>query len=130
MTRRIAIILEGRTEKAFRPSLRTYLEGQLAGQMPKLTFISEDGRLPTKDRLKRDVKRLLQQHDAVIAPTDVYTGVRPVEFTDAADARRKMRRWVGREPRFHPRNHREGAWEVATPACRSPRRGGSSCSAP
>lgn len=35
-----------------------------------------------------------------MALTDVYTGTR--EFVDAADARRKMREWVGPEPRFHP----------------------------
>jgi hypothetical protein len=54
--------------------------------MPKLTFISEDGRLPTEDRLKRNAQRLLVwQYDAVIALTDVYTGSRPFEFKDADD---------------------------------------------
>jgi hypothetical protein len=38
----------------------------------------------------------------VIALTDVYTGKVPPEFQDAADAKAKMRRWVGDEPRFHP----------------------------
>jgi hypothetical protein len=42
----------------------------------------------------------LRASDAVIALTDVYTGSN--EFTDAADAKRKMRDWVGGEPRFHP----------------------------
>jgi hypothetical protein len=103
VTKRIATIVEGATEKAFRKILRQYLGRKLAGQMPKLTFISEDGRLPTGPKLKRDVERLLaQQNDAMIARTDVYTGSRPPEFSDASDARMKMRQWVGDEPRFHP----------------------------
>jgi hypothetical protein len=71
--------------------------------MPKLTFISEDGRLPAGDRLKRDAQRLLVwQYDAVIALTDVYTGSRPSEFKDADDAKPTMSQWVGKEPRCHP----------------------------
>jgi len=38
----------------------------------------------------------------VIALTDVYTGTRPPDFSDAADAKSKMRLWVSNEPRFHP----------------------------
>jgi len=38
----------------------------------------------------------------VIALTDVYTGTTPPDFIDAQDAKNKMRRWVGEEPRFHP----------------------------
>ncbi len=103
MTKRIAIIVEGATEKAFATILRDYLTPRLAGQMPRLKFISEDGRLPTGDKLKRDVTRLLADgHDAVIALTDVYTGSRPPDFRSAADAKQKMREWVGPEPRFHP----------------------------
>jgi hypothetical protein len=103
VTKNIAIIVEGATEKAFEKVLREYLGRKSAGQMPKLKFISEDGRLPTGDRLKRDVERLLaQQYNAVIALTDVYTGSHPPEFKDAADARTKMKQWVGDEPRFHP----------------------------
>jgi hypothetical protein len=71
--------------------------------MPKLKFISEDGRIPTGEKLRRDVERLLHRdHDAVIALTDVYTGSNPPQFLNAADARTKMRQWVGPEPRFHP----------------------------
>ena len=102
MTKRIVIIVEGSTEKAFKPALLDYLSRKLASRMPKLKFISEDGRIPTKDRLKRDVKRLLEQHQAVIALTDIYTGPRPFDFLDAADAKNKMRQWVGHEPRFYP----------------------------
>jgi hypothetical protein len=100
---RIAIIVEGDTERAFERPLRAYLSGRLQNQMPKLTFISEDGRIPTGSHLKRDVERLLaKDHDAVIALTDVYTGSKPPEFTDASDAKNKMRQWVGQEPRFYP----------------------------
>lgn len=102
MTKRIAIIVEGATEKAFATILRDYLTSRLAGQMPRLKFFPEGGRLPTGDKLKRDVKRLLLDgHDAVIALTDVYTGTQPPDFESAADAKRKMRQWVGPEPRFH-----------------------------
>jgi hypothetical protein len=38
----------------------------------------------------------------VIALTDVYTGTQPHEFQNAEDAKKKMRQWVGDEPRFHP----------------------------
>jgi Domain of unknown function (DUF4276) len=102
VTQRIAIIVEGATEKAFKPALQAYLDRKLTGVMPKLTFISKDGRLPTQERLKRDVQLLLQRHDAVVALTDVYTGRRPFDFLDAADAKQKMRQWVGQEPRFYP----------------------------
>jgi hypothetical protein len=36
----------------------------------------------------------------VIALTDVYTGTK--EFIDAADAKKKMRSWVGNNNKFHP----------------------------
>ena len=102
MTKRIAIIAEGATEKVFGSVLREYLGARLAGRMPKLTLISEDGRTPTGERLQRDVFRLLDHHDAVIALTDVYTGSHPPDFVDAADAKMKMRAWVGPDARFHP----------------------------
>ena len=103
MTRRIAIIVEGATEKAFEPALRRYLNEKLQGRMPRLKFISEDGRIPTGENLRRDVIRLLSKdYDTVIALTDVYTGSHPPQFVDAADARKKMSEWVGNEPRFYP----------------------------
>jgi hypothetical protein len=40
--------------------------------------------------------------DHVISLTDVYTGSNPPKFENAEDAKEKMRRWVGAEPRFHP----------------------------
>jgi hypothetical protein len=103
---RIALLVEGKTETAFLPSLRKYLERQLAGTMPRLDPLPYDGRIPTGDKLRRVVERLLnagrRPADHVIALTDVYTGSRPPDFATATDAKEKMRQWVGAEPRFHP----------------------------
>ncbi len=48
--------------------------------------------------------------DAVIALTDVYTGTK--DFTDAADAKAKMKEWVGNNPKFYPHaaSHDFEAW--------------------
>lgn len=103
---RIAILVEGKTETAFKPHLIAFLQTRLAGKMPKLDFVRYDGRIPTGDKLKRIVENLLSDRkrpaDAVIALTDVYTGRIPTEFPAALDAKQKMRQWVGAEPRFHP----------------------------
>lgn len=104
MSVRIAILVEGATEKAFLPTLREFLKTRLGqGSMPKLDVVPCDGRVPTGDKLRRMVETLLlgkNAADAVIALTDVYTGTR--EFSNARDAKDKMRAWVGDEPRFHP----------------------------
>lgn len=113
VTVRIAIIVEGATEAGFKAALLDFLAGRLAvGQAPKLQFISSDGRIPKGDLLKRDVERLLKANDAVIALTDVYTGTEPHDFETAADAKTKMRQWVGQEPRFcpHAAQHDFEAW--------------------
>jgi hypothetical protein len=112
---KIVLIVEGKTERAFMPYLRAYLKKQLAGSMPKLDVLPYNGRIPTGDKLKRVVTKLLQgmnPADYVIALTDVYTGSDPPDFIDAADAKRKMRQWVGTEPRFHPHaaQHDFEAW--------------------
>ncbi len=103
---RIAILVEGRTERAFKPFLVAHLKVKLAGKMPKLDFVPCDGRVPTGKKLKRTVEILLssgkQQADAVIALTDVYTGSKSPEFPSADDAKRKMSGWVGGEARFYP----------------------------
>ncbi len=101
---RIAVLIEGDTEKAFLPVLRRFLMGPLAGRMPKLDPVPYNGRLPKEDKLRREVERLLadkkQPAEAVIALTDVYTG--GSDFADAADAKSKMRQWVGSQSRFYP----------------------------
>jgi hypothetical protein len=100
---KIAIIVEGQTEKAFMPALRRFLSSRLAGKMPNLDPLPYYGRIPKEDKLKRVVENLLSDaraSDAVIALTDVYTGSN--DFVDAADAMRKMREWVGANPAFHP----------------------------
>ena len=108
---RIAIIVEGKTEKAFDPYLKEFLKSRLAKNTPKrdmphLDYFCRDGRIPTEQKLKSAVKNLLTDRnhpaDAVIALTDVYTGSNPPEFESAADAKQKMTQWVGDEPRYFP----------------------------
>jgi hypothetical protein len=109
---RIAILVEGATEVAFKPALLSFLRQRLPGKMPKLDFMPEDGRIPKGDKLKRKVRLLLESNDAVIALTDVYTGSTPHDFEDAKDAKAKMRQWVGPERRFYPHaaQHDFEAW--------------------
>src|SRR5258708_897757 len=98
---KIAIMVEGDTERAFKPYLLKFMATRLAGRMPKLVFSVHRGRIPTGPKLKRTVElHLADGNDAVIALTDVYTGTR--EFIDAADAKNKMVRWVGSNDQFHP----------------------------
>lgn len=102
---KISVIAEGKTEKAFISHLRTFLEPHLTGRMPTLSPNIYDGRIPTGDKLKKRVDHLLNgsnPSDHVIALTDVYTGANQNDFSDASDAKQKMRTWVGQEPRFHP----------------------------
>ena len=100
---RIALLIEGMTEKAFLPILREFFQPRLAGRMPRLDPVPFDGRIPKGDKLKSIVTKLLtdKSHpaDAVIALTDVYTGTR--DFENAADAKLKMQGWAGPEPRFY-----------------------------
>ena len=101
MSCRIAVLVEGATEQALLPALRRFLEPHLAGRMPKLAVRVFEGRVPKERTLQRWVQLLLSHgNDHVIALADVYTGTE--DFSDAADAKAKMRRWVGKEPRFHP----------------------------
>ena len=111
---KIAILMEGETERVFLPYLREFLSPKLQGKMPKLISNKYDGRIPKQDRLKRVVEALLRGEDPdadhVIALTDVYTGSK--DFHDAADAKQKMRSWVGPNERFHPHvaQHDFEAW--------------------
>ncbi len=108
---KIAIIVEGKTETAFMPILRKFLESRLQ-QMPKLDTKPQNGRIPKEDPLKRVVENLLGKdgYDAVIALTDVYTGTK--DFKDAADAKAQMKNWVGNNPKFYPHaaSHDFEAW--------------------
>ena len=110
---KISLIVEGKTETAFRDAVRKFLESRIPGRMPKLDVVCCDGRIPTGEKLKRQVSRLLggsRPADAVIALTDVYTGTH--QFADAADVKSKMTDWVGGEPHFHPHaaQHDFEAW--------------------
>jgi hypothetical protein len=110
---KIAILVEGNTEKAFLPHMRSFLAGRLADRMPRLILRKYDGRIPKDRKLRATVENLLNgqdQADAVIALTDVYTGTN--DFTDAVDAKAKMRAWVGQNGRFYPHaaQHDFEAW--------------------
>ncbi len=110
---RLAILVEGKTELAFRQHLRAFLAGRLADRMPRLILRKYDGRIPKDRKLLATVENLLggqDRADAVIALTDVYTGTN--DFADAADAKAKMRAWAGQNNRFHPHvaQHDFEAW--------------------
>ena len=87
MTVRIAILVEGAMEAAFKKALIAWLQPRLPGKIPKLDFLPEDGRIPKGEKLQRKVRLLLKTNDAVIALTDVYTGTHPPDFKNAADTR-------------------------------------------
>jgi hypothetical protein len=110
---KIAILVEGRTEQAFKPHLTAFLKTRLAGQMPRLDMFVYHGRIPKEEDLRTKVEKLLagrQPADAVIALTDIYTGTG--DFIDAADAKAKMRQWVGANNSFYPHvaQHDFEAW--------------------
>lgn len=111
---KIAILMEGETERVFLSYLREFLSARLQGRMPKLLPNIYDGRIPKQEKLRRVVEALLRggnpDADHVIALTDVYTGSN--DFQDAADAKQKMRIWVGPNERFHPHvaQHDFEAW--------------------
>jgi hypothetical protein len=100
---KITVLVEGKTEQAFKPILQIFLGNHLGQNMPKLDFFPYDGRIPKGDELRRKVETSLRgkyPSDHVIALTDVYTGTD--DFSDAEDAKKKMRGWVGKEIRFSP----------------------------
>lgn len=108
---KIVLLIEGKTEEAFLPALRQFLGRRLAGKMPRLDPDPYDGRLQKGDKLRLDVERHLRTGaDGVIALTDVYTGSR--DFVDGADAKRKMREWVGPNEQFfaHAAQYEFEAW--------------------
>ncbi len=109
---KIAILVEGATEVAFRDKLREFLQSRLEQQMPRLDFKPQHGGIPKEGKLQRIVENLLNNngYDAVIALTDVYTGRQ--DFNDANDAKETMRRWVDNNPNFYPHTalHDFEAW--------------------
>jgi hypothetical protein len=109
---KIAILVEGATEVAFREKLREFLKSRLGQEMPKLDFKPQDGRIPKEGKLKRIVENLLDNdgYDAVIALTDIYTGTK--DFQNATDAKDKMMGWVGHNLKFYPHTalHDFEAW--------------------
>jgi len=107
---KIVLLIEGKTEQAFLPTLRQFLQQRLPDRMLRLDPAPYDGRLAKEGRLKRDVERHLRTADFVVALTDVYTG--DSDFIDAGDAKRKMRGWVGPNERFfaHAAQYDFEAW--------------------
>lgn len=110
---KITILVEGKTERAFKPHLLNFLSSRLEGQMPHLDMFTFDGRIPTKEKLRRVVENSLaslRPSNAVIALTDIYTGTD--DFQDAEDAKHKMRKWVGANRHFYPHvaQHDFEAW--------------------
>lgn len=108
---RIAILVEGATEAAFKKKLREFLQSRLEQKMPKLDLIPQEGRIPKEGKLKRIVENLLDNgYDVVIALTDIYTGT--PDFKDAKDAKDKMIGWVENNPKFYPHTalHDFEAW--------------------
>jgi len=100
---KIAILVEGRTERAFFPFLREFLAPRLWGKMPDLNPVVYHGRIPKEAKLLRVVRTLMSgtnPADAVIALTDVYTGTN--DFTTAQDAKTKMNNWAGGTANFFP----------------------------
>ena len=97
---KISLIIEGKTEKAFIPKLREYLHTLLPGNMPTLHSVPQNGRIPSNEKLDKLVNNLLRHGknpaDHVIALTDVYP-----DYTDAADAKAKMRQSVKNQTHFH-----------------------------
>ena len=105
---RIVLLIEGNTEKAFLSTLRKFFGPRLA-RMPRLDPDPYNGRLQKGDKLKKEVERHLRTGaDAVIALTDVYTG--STDFESAADAKQKMRTWVGHPDRPHAAQYEFEAW--------------------
>jgi len=111
---KISILVDGRTEQAFKIHLLEFLRKRLGEQMPRTDFFPCGGRIYKGEKLRRTVENLLRNgkspSDAVIALTDVYTATN--DLTDAADAKKKMRERVGKNEKFHPRaaQHDFGAW--------------------
>ena len=83
---KIAILIEGKTEQAFKPHLLDFLKRRLGKRMPNLDFFPCHGRVYKEEKLRRKVEELLRYgkspSDAVIALTDVYTGTN--DFAGAA----------------------------------------------
>ncbi|WP_445171081.1 DUF4276 family protein [Microcoleus sp.] len=109
---RIAILVEGATEMAFRKKLHEFLQSRLEQKMPRLDFKPQHGGIPKEKKLKLIVENFLDNdgYDSVIALTDVYTGKQ--DFKDANDGKDKMRRWVDKNPKFYPHTalHDFEAW--------------------
>jgi hypothetical protein len=107
---RIAILVEGDTEKAFLPSLQAFLSRHLAGRMPRLSVRPYDGRIPKGDKLRRIVEDLLTKRppavcikeifergrcrDSYIKPRDALRILRDNDLSHAIDACPELKAFV------------------------------------
>lgn len=100
---KIVILVEGRSEQAFLPFLRAFVDGRLpaGADRPKISINSFDGRIPKEETLRKIVEHEVRSGaDAVIGLTDVYTGSN--DFQTADDAKNKMALWANHHPKFYP----------------------------
>lgn len=100
---KIVILVEGRTEQAFLPLLKTFIHARLPAGVdrPKLRANRFDGRIPKQEKLRKIVEHEVGSGaDAVIALTDVYTG--SGDFQTADDAKNKMALWASHHHQFYP----------------------------
>lgn len=100
---KIAMIVEGDTEaKTLKEGIVRFLRSRTDITMPSISMKPQGRGLPKNDALKRPVDNLCQNHDAVIALTDVHLDSKQVIFADVADAKNKMQKWVGENGAFYP----------------------------
>lgn len=103
---KIFIMVEGRTEAAFKENLLEFLRTRFVEpghlkKMPDLRFRPSHGSLPTGERLRRTVQNYLSGKDPadhVIWLTDVYTDPRNPGgglWRTADEAKARARSWVG-----------------------------------
>lgn len=115
---KIVIMVEGATERAFKPKLLEFLQQHFGSsgylkRRPKLVFWPYDHGVPVGDLLAKEVGLHLSGKDPadhVIWLTDVYPPSERWRTSDQAKA--AARTWVGEEPRFHPHTaaHDFEAW--------------------
>ena len=97
---KITILVEGKTETAFKPHMRAFLQSRLARRMPRLDLFPTPVD-PERRKLKRRLRLFSAPAATQLSRSRMFTGTG--DFVNSADAKAKMRS-VGQlqEPRFHP----------------------------
>ena len=95
---RIAILVEGKTEAAFKPYLLAFLKTRLAGKMPKLDIVPQTAGIPTGDKLKR-VSKPFERQQATRRCGYRFDGrlyrLQATSISHCERCKKKMRKWVG-----------------------------------